>query len=339
MATHHAEPQTSECACQGKVDEHNEWQNIPAIDFSRPRLVDWRRRMVAEIPLVKGRRHLKHELERLSLPELLPVYLNFRARRIRPQPRQVFYHPDFWASPGAMEHGGDVLAIEREIRSGADLTSRLSHLALTDGFAPRAASADGRNHGVEWSDKDFALNAFGVHHLHVAGCHAGQGIVRRADALLYAAFGADQCALLMFGNHKSFDDGSLARAYASFLSYRGMELKGVRAGKPSDVKEVTVAARYGLSSFITTGDKVVPGPLLGGTGLSIRYMRYARAVLRIVRQLELRLDHSEEYHGLFGPMSSGWADPTSFEWDFDHTRFVLREHGSGTVIHLHNGFS
>src|SRR4051794_21605091 len=152
------------------------------------------------IPCVPDAEVARAELRAMPLLELLGVYVNWVQRFIPPRPREVRIVPKFWESRFTQECGGEGLALADKIAKGAGLTPHLSNKVHTDGYAPMHLNTRGRTHprGPEWGDKDFALNAFGVHHLHLAPTN---GKPRRSERgyLLYAAFGRSTAALVYLG--------------------------------------------------------------------------------------------------------------------------------------------
>ena len=100
-------------------------------------------------------------------------------------------------------HREAVYQLAKKIEAGDDLTPFLSDRIARFGYVS-SANKRSKSRGVEWQDKDYALNAFDTHHLHLKP--AG------TKALLYVCFSRDHAFLVMLGDHKSFDDGTLAQA-------------------------------------------------------------------------------------------------------------------------------
>jgi hypothetical protein len=174
---------------------------LGALELS-PRIANLREVLLKRIPCTEQARK---ELEDEPLRGLIVHYLNYASRFIPPRPRQVSYAAGFW-TPRALEFFPHIFAIEREVGMGVDLTPRLSKKLAWDGFAARKRLDQKRP--AKWASKDFALNAFGVHHLHIGELNK-TGSIKKADELLYVRFFRDWSAFIMIGDHESFDDGSL----------------------------------------------------------------------------------------------------------------------------------
>lgn len=179
-------------------------------DRARLRLEELRRRAVAAIPCWPDDAATRAELGELTLPAALIAYVNYADRIIPARPRQVHYAADFW-DVRALAHQGAVSAIDSKIRTGEDLTPHLSELVRTHGFVLPKTNAAGstRARGPAWDDKDFALNAYETHHLHLGSKLRSDGLVERTDDLVYVGFSRDAAVMVMVGDHESFDDDTL----------------------------------------------------------------------------------------------------------------------------------
>ena len=108
----------------------------------------------------------------------------------------------------------------KKIERGDNLTPFLSDRIHHFGYVRPTALQNKKRRGlVEWEDKDYALNAFETHHLHLSP--------KGTKELLYVIFSRDLAFLVMVGDHKSFDDGTLAEAIADAKVGTSHELKGL----------------------------------------------------------------------------------------------------------------
>jgi hypothetical protein len=157
-----------------------------------PRVAELHSDLVSEIPCSPEQPSVPAELAAMPLVDLLGVYMNWAQRLIPPRKRQVLVAPGFWQFPLAKKYAGDVLALAGKIERGDDLTRHLSNRVRTHGYVPANPDERGRPKGIEWRDKDFGLNAFGVHHLHLqeADQKGRHGHSKDAE-LLYAVFDRD----------------------------------------------------------------------------------------------------------------------------------------------------
>jgi hypothetical protein len=154
-----------------------------------------------------------------------------------PESSKLYTRRDFWDDPKANQSKAAVLRIAEKVESGSELTAHLSDCIHTHGYVPRRPPE--KIKGPAWGDKDFALNAYDMHHLHLGEPSDKGDRVSHARDLLYACFERDAATFVLLGDHKSFDDGSLANASAAWRGggsvqtpYRAQERKNLhRRGK------------------------------------------------------------------------------------------------------------
>ncbi len=177
----------------------------------RPRIGDFHDRVAAAVPCVPDDDETRAALRGRRLADVLGVFLNHHGRFVPARPRNVDYAADFWTSQ-AVRVEADIAALEGRIKRGEDLGPYMSPNIGRNGFV----ASNGRQ---RWEPaRDLALNAFGVHHLHLT---PGKG----SDALAFIAFSRIAAVFVMLGPHKSFDDGSLADAVARYQAQTGREIK------------------------------------------------------------------------------------------------------------------
>jgi hypothetical protein len=309
-----------------------------ALDLQRPRLIEMSRRLAATIPCNPDIPVVRHELAAMPLPELMIAYINWVSRFVPPRPREVTFAPGFWRSDRAQRHGGVVLELVGKIRRGEELTPYLSDLVRTHGYAPRRFDKHGRSRGPEWGDKDFALNAYEAHHLHLGTTLQADGLINRTDELLYVIFGRTGAVLLMVGDHKSFDDGTLAEAAAAWHAASGREVKGILPGKPGlSSLERNRLARRGVSTFASVGDQLVLGPLISTSGHHLYAVRHADQIMEAIATVEPELDNPGYVSRLFGARAGLFKASPDFQWHLDYTDLVLLEGFTRTLGCLAHG--
>ena len=93
-----------------------------------------------------------------------------------------------------------------KIKAGEDLKPFLSDKISTHGYVRPIFDEGGTIKGTRWGDKDYALNCYETHHLHLDTSIRPNGWSGRTKDLLYIIFGRETAFLIMVGNHKSFDD-------------------------------------------------------------------------------------------------------------------------------------
>ena len=149
------------------------------VDFNSPRLRRFRDQLAELIPCDP---EVRADLEQMGLPEFLLRYVNWRDRYVEPRARRVMVWDGFWQHGSPQFHLVAVTELAKRIESCADLKPYLSDRIDRFGYG-RATRQHQRPFAVEWEDKDYVLNAFGVHHLHLTP----QG----TDELLYVSFSRD----------------------------------------------------------------------------------------------------------------------------------------------------
>lgn len=259
----------------------------PRVDTGRPRLMRLRDEIIAAVPCWPNTAEVRAELERYELNTLLVIYTNWADRRIRPDKREVVYAPGFWDGPLAFRHKSQLLKLAEKVEQGADLTHHLSEKIFTHGFVP--TRPQGKAKGPEWGDKDFALNAYDVHHLHLGRPDDKGDKVTPGKDLLYASFERTKATFLIVGDHKSFDDGTVARAAAA---WRG----GGRVHTPMTDRDRDLAHRRGLTTM-----EAVEGRWYIGNGAAHSGHATGHWVNHLMKTM-------------------GWVDPLL---DDPHWRFIL----------------
>jgi hypothetical protein len=283
-----------------------------------PRIAALRQTLLSRIPCTPEARG---ELGAEDLRGLIVHYLNYASRFVPPRPRQVIYADGFWTSQ-AQKLIVEVLAIEREIEAGVEITARLSNDLKGDGYIARKTAPVARP--SKWSGKDFALNAFGIHHLHI-GARNEKGEVQHADPLLYVRFFRDCAVFLMVGHHKSFDDGSLAETFGRWQAQSGYEVKGIviPEDQGSDFKEQSQIARRGLSTFAQVNGKLVLGANLSSSGHSAEVSILSGRMVRELKRIEPLLDDRSYLEKVFYRIADRLPEKLDLIWTFDVCDLML----------------
>ncbi len=292
-----------------------------------PRLNALRAKLLGQIPAMSGS---QQKLSALTLSQAMDVYIAWASRFIKPRRRVVAYAPGFWRNEAAIERGGDLLSLEAVVRAGGDLTPYLSSRVFTDGYsAPRQAN---NRKKLDWSGKDFALNAYGIHHLHFI---PSSGKTRGAEPgrhghLLYVDFQRHEATFLMVGDHKSFDDGTLHNAVIEARATSGAwELRGIRPSRnPDDHKDQFRLARHGLTTTDVRDGRVFVGAFLGGAGNSPHNTRHADRIMLTLADAEPRLDLGTFQQQLFAQAGRPAPNAPIFEWHVEYTELSVIEHTS-----------
>lgn|GEM_PF-6397083 len=237
--------------------------------------------MVASVPCTPETPVARAELDALRLPGMIMKFTNWARRLVPQRPRTFEFAPGFWDGLTRRQER-TVYDLAHRIRRGDNLTPLLSERAPREGFKP----ADAGRRKTLWDAKDFALNAWGVHHLHLWDAP------RRADELLFVMFSRDHGVAIMLGDHKSFDDGRLENRVAEFRAATGyMTLKkGVTAlvtELPSTDR--SKLARRAINSIASADGKVVIGSMLSGDGSSTWNFMHMKHVIQALQNWEPNL--------------------------------------------------
>lgn len=286
----------------------------------QPRIEHLKKQMIEDIPCSTADRV---GLERKPFEGVLRVYINYASRFIVPKKRTVQYAKTFPDTEVYKRSLSEIAELKAEIESGCDLRQRLSRKLDSDGYS----SKDG------WDDKDFALNAYGVHHLHL---HSKNGNGQSRE-LIFIEFRSETATMLLAGDHASFSRSDLENAILTHRANTGeMVLGGLRA-PPNSSSGFTAGERKRLArkGFVTTkmvnGQVVIAADLTNSGGTRL-YTRHSQNVLSKLQHYETQLDDTEFVQALFQKFQLPAPPRPQFFWDYEYTSFVLREETSGTVF-------
>jgi hypothetical protein len=287
------------------------------IDLERPRLRRFHEHLARLIPCEPEA--ARADLYRMGTPELLGRYVNWADRFVTPRPRRVVTWEGFLRHGSAQAHWEAVLLLARKIERANDLTSFLSEDIHRLGYVPSERKRKStKRRGVEWRDKDYALNAFGTHHLHLRP--------KGSRELLYVTFSRDDAFLMMLGDHDSFDDGTLAQAVTESRAGTIHVLRDILdAASPRTIQQQNRLQRYGFSTVYPVGGQVVMGALLSSAGTSPLHTRHADRVTLTIRELETQLDEQSFGRGLFEGNGRSYPAAPNFEWVMQHCDLCLVE--------------
>lgn len=310
-----------------------------ALDLTRPRILDLRKRLVSAIPCNPDTAEARSVLEAKNLSDLMLIHVNHAARFVRPRPRVVHVVDGFWDSARARANEKMVRWVIAEIQAGLDLTPRLSDRVHTDGFTHPSRNSKGRP--MRWEDKDFALNAYGMHHLHLGEPRPSGGPVARTRDLVYARFWRDEAVLLAVADHNAFDDGTARGLSARLDLALGRELHGV---EPDDGSEFTQQqknrlARSGLTVFDFVDGKVVVPSAMMTSGNRMDHVRHVGRIVQALGEHEPKLEERSHVEWLFSHSKVIPPEQCSFRWQMDRTALQLVEEVSNTGFVIVEGLN
>ena len=280
--------------------------------------------MASAIPCVPDDEATRTALRSKRDRDLIAVYLNHFGRFVPARPRQTVYAGSFW-TPDAFRYGAAVTMLEGKIRRGDDLGEHMSPNIAGNGFAQH----NGRR---RWEPiRDMALNAFGTHHLHLV---PGGG-----DALVFIGFGREVARFVMVGNHRSFDDGSLADAVAHFLAEMGETAAALKPPEnPVTPRDQMRLARRGIASLGTANGKVTPGTFIMTNGDAVRTRRCADYMMQMVETIDPKLDDRAQIKLLMPEAYRSFGDAIDLSWEMHDTDLGLFDRYSRTLQIVAPGF-
>ncbi len=296
----------------------------------RPRIAELHRSIVETVPC-DDRSSWRAALRALPFPRAMCVYLNWIARMIPPRPRKVRCATGFWHTEVGRRRRETVAELIELIEAGGDLAPHCSGRAEHKGFALDRYDADGRLLNHKWRDKDFALNALGVHHLHLGDDATGGS---RSDDLLFVAFGRDEAVCVMVGGHRHIKEEGLpeleARVLeASFDVAPGRGAIEMPGWTPSERFQL---ARAGFTMSAVVNGQVVMSIPISNAGMRVTMMHHASRILRALAHVDELIDDPQWVGNLFEKY--GDAPPTvpDFEWVLSYGNLLLRERRTDTAF-------
>lgn len=234
------------------------------------------------IPCDPPTEELRTELRMMDLHDLLFEYVEWAQRLVRPASRHVVHAKNFWTAR-AERHRGEIESHISRLILGEDVSPFLSKRVRQHGYAPKGS--DGRSvRGIDWRRRDLAVNAWGVHHLHLN--------VSGSEELLFIEFSRNQASLVLLGDHKSFHSGDLERAVTSWRAESGqLEIKGVIGLEhETSPEQRTTLARHGIGAFANVDGKIVLSGMLSTAGTSMEGLRHADRIIDTLERLDPKLD-------------------------------------------------
>lgn len=255
------------------------------------------------------------------LDDLILAHLKRARRRITPTPRKVTAAPRFWDSALAQAHREKVEALVGLIEKGEDLDPYLSARAHAPGEHPRDRQHDG----------DFALAAYGVHHLHFDAIDPSRPRAKDGpDVLLFVAFERDAARLIMVGDHKSFFDGRVEEEASRARAAEGYVIKGILGpARSMDAKARTRLAAAGINTVAEIDGSFVFSSSMNAANGSFVTTRTADRLYLTIFEHDLMLDDPARMRQLLGP---GAPAAPRFAWHFERARLVLVEEVTGTRL-------
>jgi hypothetical protein len=243
------------------------------------RVKTFRLKIAKEIPKFPNDKNTLKSLERESLTTLLVHYTNWAIRYVSSRPRAV--HVESTASSDSRwpTLRTEIESFLEKVKKGDDLTPHLSLDPHTRGYTPALSVKGGQID--RWADKDFLLIVMGYHHFHLGLTIETKGLVTRTNDLLFAKVSRHDFTVMAIFDHSVFDmsrtpNGDITkereRLWAIFDAY------STRGLPPGSVY---------IPAMITT------------SGHSLHLVRLAQEYVRIVREIDPKLDDMSYIQGIY----------------------------------------
>lgn len=285
---------------------------VQATAFEQPRIKKLRRALIKAIPRVPNNKASLEHMEAKQLPDLLIDYINWRSRYVGERPRTVSIEAAALADPRWSSNAAAIKTFLEKVERGDDLTPHLSIEPHTRGYAP-AAHAPLATPDDRWSDKDFLLNVMGFHHFHLGTATQGRGHVGRTDELIFAEVRRDTFKVIAIFHHSVFDEGSAERMRLWAL-HDSIIARGVAPGA------------------------AIVRAMIATSGHPLHVVLYARACLRIIREIEPRLDDPEFVKSLYRPPEEAPAK-SKLPWAFRHLDLAIYDEAKPCIMMLKKGWN
>jgi hypothetical protein len=269
--------------------------------------------------------NVRADLFNMTTPEFLPRYLNWADRFVPPRPRKVEIGEGFLRHRSPETHRKAICDLAEKIKAGQDLTPFLSDRVHRYGYVGLKTGKGKKPRGPEWDDKDYALNAYETHHLHLD--------TKGSEELLYVTFSRDRALFVMLGYHASFDDGTLAQAVAEMRVGTLFEFKGVLGpALPRPPGEQNRTQRRGYSTVFEAKGQTVLGATLKKDGIALLHALHVGRMLDRLRHMDSQLDIPGFARERFE--RKGWDYPTApaFEWGMRYCDLFIVETSTGTAF-------
>jgi hypothetical protein len=291
------------------------------VDLERPRLRRFRETLAELIPC--DPEDARVELRKMGLHELLGRYVNWKDRYVAPRPRRVVSWEGFLRHGSPQPHLEAVRDLVKKIEAGDDLTPFLSNRIRRFGYVRPETQQNNKPPGLEWGDKDYALNCFETHRLHLTP--------KGTNELLYVIFSRDTAFLVMVGDHKSFDDGTLARAIAEARVGTPLQINGILGpALARGMSDQNKLQRHGFSTVFQVGKQTVLGALLSTAGTSPLHTRHADRMIDLMTRLDPQLDAPGFGRELFDRNSLAYPTTPAFDWTMQFCDLGLIETTTST---------
>ncbi|SEF25619.1 hypothetical protein ABL840_01720 [Variovorax sp. NFACC27] len=269
-----------------------------------------------QIPKFPNNRESLAALEAKSLGAVLIDYINWGNRFVPPRPRRVTIEPTLTADSRWKRLSGDVKALLKKARDGADLGPYLSLRVARHGFTLKSReisqSAD------RWEDKDFFLNVMGYHHFHLGPSIEAAGHAARTDEVLFAQVTRDAFTAVGLFDHSVFESKEAAS--------QSMTAERDRLWRLTEQR----------NSFGRAPGIYIDHPITN-SGHSLQHTHLAAHFARQIYFVDPKLDDLASRAELFPDLPHAVVKAMKLTWNFHYLDLGLCDRTSGTFFVLQKG--
>lgn len=220
-------------------------------------------------------------IKNINPDKIILQYCNLRLRLIKPVPRKIFFSKEFLCPD---EHEEALQLLINKIEKGEDLTPYLSK-KIND-----------------LDSKDYLLNDWGIHHLHLGILENDKKISPRTNDLLYVVVKNDNLYLLQVMNHKDFVEPNLLKILHNnwpelIEFYRYLGASSVPNNLSKD--EIASSRKNGQIYFIEVAKNAVycsPGGGYASSRDSLKVVRLSDAIHTTLLKMEDDIKSNFSYH-------------------------------------------
>lgn len=268
------------------------------------------------------------ELSAMSLPDVLLVYLNWCARLIPTQRREVLKSTELVQSAAYQTHRAVIDAIATKISRGEDLTPHLSR-GVEVRYKP-TAERNGKNQRRQ--DLDLLISEWGLHHLHLSIDVEGADFVQRTGDLLFVCFRPTQAFLIGVFEHGSWTNEDLVAISVHnwpeanlFYLLRG----AIGLEHPIAAADRRSLRNAGVTSALEIDGKVYLPPGQSTAGTPLQVTGQVDTIMHALSRLENEEGVIETLHGAGIHVDS---DDSYWESFSSAGGYGVRERQSGGIV-------
>ena len=287
------------------------------LDHSR-RFQTFRKDLIQIIPRLPNDKESLKAIQSKRHTELLIIYMCWRLRHIAIRPRTVIGRSMLDNNPRADTLRPNIEAFISMVETGSDLGPYLSLKAHRQGYVLTADPE--KTDSATWEDKDFLLNAMGLHHFHLGLHQEAKGFMARTKYVLFAFVSHDTFEILDMFDHSVFDDWTTDEAMTP------------ERGRLWSIYEERQAANN-LPGQLTVGSFGNLGISTAGTPLVITFAAIRQ--IHMAQEIEPKLDDPAFVRTLLGEHTV--PAELNLKWRYNHLDFGLLNEPSNKFFILMRG--